>query len=262
MLVLGLVALGACSDDGAVTGDLGLDGLADLPSWDGLAPDGALPDGGDTACLPGPALLARVDPARMLKDLQFLVGLGERRSYTGQTKAAAYLRAELQQLPGVQLREQSYTYAGQTYVNLEATIAGAELPGEYIMAGGHYDSNSPHPTLAPGADDNASGTAAVVELARVLAGCTPRRSVRLLLFSNEEKGLIGSYQYVASIKGVLPPDKLTGFIAMDMIAYGPDGEDLDLATRPAYETFVDDTAAAVQQHTTLKIKKIVSDHCG
>ncbi len=246
-----------------MAGDLGPDLAGDALAGEGLpALDGDLPDGGALGCRPGAALLARVDPARMLEDLQFLVGLGERRSHAGQTQAAAYLKAELQQLGGVQVREHAYSYGGQGYVNLEATIVGTELPDEYIFVGAHYDSNSPHPTLAPGADDDGSGTAAVLEMARALAGCKPRRSVRLLLFSNEEKGIIGSTHYVASIKATLPPEKLVGFISMDMIAYGPDSEDLDLATRPVHKTFVDDTAAAVEQHTTLKVKKIVSDQCG
>jgi Zn-dependent M28 family amino/carboxypeptidase len=198
----------------------------------------------------------------MLKDLEYLVGLGERRSHAGQTKAASYLKGELSKLSGIKLREHGYTYAGQPYVNLEVTIEGAELPDQHVFAGAHYDSISPDPAKAPGADDNASGTVAVLEIARAMAGCRPRRSVRLLFFSNEEKGIIGAKAYVSSIKATVPKEKLLGMISVDMVAYGPDDEDLDLASSPAQKGFVDEVGAAVEQWTSLKVKKIISDHCG
>jgi hypothetical protein len=228
------------------------------PPGDGLAADGA----GTDACAPGPALLARVDPARMLADMKFLVGLGERMSHASQQKAAAYIKSELSKLAGVTVQEQGYTFKGLPYVNLEATVAGRELPDEVVMAGAHYDAMSENPAVAPGADDNASGTASVLEFARALSGCKPRRSVKLVFFSNEDVGLVGSQQYVASIKGSLPTNKLVGFIAVDMVAYGPDTEDLDLASRPPFKAFVDATAAAVEKHTSLPVKKLISDHCG
>jgi len=258
---LAVLLLVGCSDDGGLT-----DSGADLSSADFLLHDGqrdgAVPDGALPSCAPGTELLARVDQARMLKDLQYLVGLGERRSHANQTKAATYLKGELGKLGGIKLREHGYTYGGEAYVNLEVTIDGVELPDEFIFAGAHYDSMSPDPNNAPGADDDASGTVAILEIARAMAGCRPRRSVRLLLFSNEEKGIIGSKAYVSSIKASLPTDKLLGMISVDMVAYGSATEDLDLATKPEQKTFVDDVAAAVEQHTSLKVKKIISDHCG
>ena len=260
MLLRGILAaalLGACSDDGGGLAD----GAADQTRWDGQVADGVVLDGG-AGCATSAAMLSQVDPSRMLKDLQFLVGLGERRTYLGQRKAADYLKSQLAVLPGVALREQSYTYQGQTYVNLEATIAGTELPGEYVFAGAHYDSASSDPVKAPGADDDASGTVAILELARVLGGCHPRRSVRLLLFSNEEQGIIGSTSYVSSIKASVPPSSVVGFLSVDMVAFGPAGEDLDLATKPPQATFADTVGAAVEQWTTLKVKKIISEHCG
>jgi hypothetical protein len=260
--VLALALAPACSDDAGEAGDAG-------PGWDVLAGDGGgggdlAPDGagGGPACTASASLLGKVSASRMLKDLNYLVGLGERRTHASQQKAAAYLRAELAKLSGIKVREHSYTWLGQTYVNLEVTIAGSQATDEYLMTGAHYDSSSNHPTQAPGADDNASGTAAVLEATRALAGCKPRRNIRLLFFSNEEKGAVGSQFYVKSIKATLPKDKLLGFINVDMVGYGPDTEDLDLATRPAYKALADEVGAAVQQWTTLKVKQVVSDHCG
>jgi hypothetical protein len=245
--------LGACSS-GAGAGD------ARFP--EAGAGDGGAADTVAWRCDPGAALLARVDPSRMLKDLQFLTGLKERKSHASQTRAAAYIRGELGKLSGLTVREQRYTLSGQQWVNLEATIEGQERPDEVIMAGAHYDSTSRDSSLAPGADDDGSGVATILETARVLSGCRPRRQVRLLFFSNEEIGTVGSKQYVAQLKTTLPPSKLLGFISVDMVAYGKDDEDLDLATRTQYGAFVDQAAAAVEKHTAVDVKKIISDQCG
>ena len=260
-LGVALCALLACSDDNTAGEDGGV--------LDGAVVDGALPDGTGAsdaalpACKASAALVARVDRARMLADLNYLVGLGERSTHASQTKAADYLRAELKKLgSGLSVKDHAYTMAGKSYVNLEVTIAGTDKADEYVFMGAHYDSNSNHATNAPGADDNASGTAAVLETARVLAGCRPGRTVRLLLFSNEEKGTVGSQAYVKSIKATIPKSKLIGYLNVDMVAYGPDTEDLDIATKPAYASFANGIATAVEKWTKLKVKKVINDHCG
>jgi Zn-dependent M28 family amino/carboxypeptidase len=194
--------------------------------------------------------------------MEYLVGLQERRSHENQQQAAAYIASELAKIDGIQLHEHSYSYTGQTWVNLEATLQGSSDPATFVFAGAHFDSASNHPQLAPGADDNASGTAAVLEAARVLASCVPEHSIRLLFFSNEEPGMVGSEAYVESVKGVLPRERLIGFINVDMVAYGPQDEDLDVATRPEHAAFAQQVGQTVEQHTTLKVKSIVSDHCG
>ena len=255
-LLLGaaLLALGACSDDTAADVD---GGLADGAPADALAPDTT-----SLACAPSAALLAKVDEKRMLADLNYLVGLGERRTQGAQTKAADYLRKELKKLSGVSVRDHAYTMAGKGYVNLEVTIAGGAKADEFVFMGAHFDSNSNHATKAPGADDNASGTTTVLEAARVLAGCRPARSVRLLFFSNEEKGTVGSKAYVKDLKATLPASKLIGYLNVDMVAYGLDTEDLDLATKPQYASFAKGIGDAVEKWTKLKVKKVINDHCG
>ena len=197
----------------------------------------------------------------MKQTMTFLVGLKERRSYQSQVKAAQYLKQQLQQWKGLQLKEHSYTYKGQNYVNLEATLPGSDKADEILMIGAHFDSNSNDPVLAPGADDNASGTAAVLELARILSGCKPRRSIRFLFFSNEEKGTIGSKAYVKSLSGVLPVNKMVGFINVDMIAYGPNNEDLDIATRPEHKVFANQVVGAIKKWTTLPVNLQINKYC-
>jgi hypothetical protein len=79
-------------------------------------------------------------------------------------------------------------------VNTVATLRGATAPDEMVLFGAHLDSWD----LGTGATDNAAGSAAVIEAARLLAasGARPRRSIRFVLFSAEEQGLLGSIAYV------------------------------------------------------------------
>jgi hypothetical protein len=80
--------------------------------------------------------------------------------------------------------------------NTVADIRGTEKPDEMVMIGGHLDSWD----LAPGATDDGTGTMAILEVARTLKaiGATPKRTIRFVMFSGEEEGLLGSRAYVQS----------------------------------------------------------------
>ncbi len=87
---------------------------------------------------------------------------------------------------------------GTTVANLEAELTGASLPQEIVIVGAHYDSV----IGSPGANDNASGVAAVLEIARVLATAELPRTIRFVAFVNEEPpffmtGDMGSRVYAA-----------------------------------------------------------------
>jgi len=82
--------------------------------------------------------------------------------------------------------------------NIVATIPGKLIPQSVIIVGGHFDSyNSRWPDQAPGADDNASGTAAAIEMARVLEAVNyePSATLKFIGFAAEEAGLRGSENY-------------------------------------------------------------------
>ncbi len=91
---------------------------------------------------------------------------------------------------------QQFEYQGTQY-NVVAEIPGTQYPDQYILIGGHHDSityTTPF-VLAPGADDNASGATAALEIARVLkaANYQPKCTIRFLTFAAEEFGLHGSH---------------------------------------------------------------------
>ncbi|MFI5893459.1 M20/M25/M40 family metallo-hydrolase [Actinoplanes sp. NPDC051513] len=117
---------------------------------------------------------------------------------------------------------------------------------------------------APGADDNGSGSAGVLLLARLLAGLSWEHTLRLILFGGEEQGLFGSKQYVAS----LSPDersRIRAVLNMDMIASrnGPQSAVL-LEGAAVSQSLIDDLAAAAATYTGLRVETslnpFASDH--
>jgi Zn-dependent M28 family amino/carboxypeptidase len=99
-----------------------------------------------------------------------------------------FCAARLEQL-GFSVERQSYG----TGVNVIGTLEGAGAPQEIVLAAAHYD----HIQGCPGADDDATGVAGVLELARVLAANRFQRTLVVAFWDEEEKGLLGSLKYAA-----------------------------------------------------------------
>jgi hypothetical protein len=96
-------------------------------------------------------------------------------------EAAGYIRDSLAG-QGYTVLAQPYTSQGVAVENLEIVLPGSRVPGEIVIAGAHYDSV----VGSPAANDNGSGVAALLEIARLLAGSALPRTVRLVAFVNEE----------------------------------------------------------------------------
>jgi hypothetical protein len=111
-----------------------------------------------------------------------------------------------------------------------AEIPGALEPDKVVIVGAHYDSiNYAGPTSrSPGADDNGSGTASVLELARAFAasGQPFRYTLRFCLFSSEELGLVGSAAYATDLSS--NDVEVVAMLNVDMDAYLKSGDTLDL----------------------------------
>jgi hypothetical protein len=103
--------------------------------------------------------------------------------------------------------------------NIVATIPGSVAPERIVVLGAHYDSicGTDSPVLAPGADDNASGTAAVMEIARVFAGRSFDFTVRLVAFAAEEWGLRGAGYAAAAARQ--RNERIIAMVNLDMIGY-------------------------------------------
>lgn len=85
----------------------------------------------------------------------------------------------------------TFSYSGNECYNLIITKTGTHYPNKYVIIDGHYDTRN-----GPGANDNGTGTAIVMEIARMLKNIDTEYSVRFIHFSAEEVGLVGSNHYV------------------------------------------------------------------
>ncbi len=124
---------------------------------------------------------------RLRRHVEWLAGgIGERNVWrpAALAAAAAYVRGEFEAL-GLEVGAQRYRALDVDCENLEAVLPGRSAPGEIVLVGAHYDTVRG----SPGADDNASGVAALVEIARALGGARLARTVKLVAFVNEEAPL-------------------------------------------------------------------------
>jgi hypothetical protein len=115
----------------------------------------------------------------------------------------------------------SFQMEGTWQANVVATLVGSSPGTGEIIVGGHYDSRGYTVAKAPGADDNASGVAAVMEIARVLntINYEPKATIRFVAFAAEEYGLLGSYHFAH--KAQLEGRNILLMQNFDMIAYRP-----------------------------------------
>ncbi len=123
-------------------------------------------------------------------------------------------RALLRQVEGgsVRLRLVVRTIAEtRTSFNVIGIKRGVRQPGEIVVVGGHRDSVP----VSPGANDNASGTAGVIEAARLLAPIRTARTIHFVAFGAEELGLVGSAHYAQHATGAI-----VGMVNLDMVGRG------------------------------------------
>ncbi|MBM3976177.1 MAG: M20/M25/M40 family metallo-hydrolase [Planctomycetes bacterium] len=172
------------------------------------------------------AVVAAIDQTRIANWTTQLAALSTRRAnLPGATTAQNMLVAELQSFgyaPTLQ------TFNTSMSRNVIAEIPGTLFPNKVVIAGAHYDSiNAGGSALnAPGADDNASGTAALLEVARALKlGGAYEHTVRCVFFSGEELGLLGSAYNAQQAK--LAGEQVLGMLNMDMVAFRLAGDAVD-----------------------------------
>ncbi len=160
---------------------------------------------------------------RLRTDVMALAGsIGERNTilYPALLKAAGYTSVQFA-AAGYQVREQSYLADNKQVSNIWVEKKGSLHPEEIVVIGAHYDS----PPGSPGADDNASGTAAVLELARLFRDRKPARTIRFVTFVNEEPPffqtkLMGSRVFAAEAAG--KGEKIVAMLALESIGYYSD----------------------------------------
>lgn len=130
----------------------------------------------------------------------------------GNDKAAQYIYEKFQSF-GLTAQYDTFSSTGK---NVIGTKVGTHFPNKYYVVCGHFD-DMPSGTTAPGADDNASGTAAVIELARILSKSNPQYTIKFIGFDEEEQGLVGSIYYATQARN--RNDTIMAVINLDMIGY-------------------------------------------
>ncbi len=139
-------------------------------------------------------------------------GLGSAAEKAELNEVATYIDDQLSGF-GLDVQDDPVTYAGETFPNVIGTLPGAVCPDTSFIVGAHYDTVN----FSPGADDNASGIAAVLGIAEALSVQSFQPSLEFVGFSFEEDGLIGSRQ-MADQAAAAGRD-IAGVLALDMIGY-------------------------------------------
>lgn len=147
---------------------------------------------------------------------------------------AAQFILEQFQLYGLNAYYMNFSATGR---NVYAVKTGTKFPNKKFIICSHYD-NMPSGSLAPGADDNGSGTAAVLEAARLLAPLSLDYTVIFIAFDEEERGLYGSHAYADTASNRM--DSIMFVFNYDMIAWdGNADRRLDLITNNNSLAFTD-----------------------
>lgn len=179
------------------------------------------------------SLVARVDPERWFQTMSSLAAFNRNSYSAGLFTARDWIA---QRLSETSLSTSNFEYslanitscvptpAPITLPNVIGTKVGLATPNEWVVVGAHYDSRNPgrcdgSASPQPGANDNASGCAGVIELARVFERIPTDRSMLFMCFSGEEQGLVGSRRYVESLQGNGDIAKVKLMLNMDMIGY-------------------------------------------
>ena len=162
-----------------------------------------------------------VSPQRLERDVRLIATTLSPRDYLhtdNLDRIAAHVRDVFADA-GARVTEQIFDVEGRSYRNVIGSFGPEQ--GERVVVGAHYDAFGP----APGADDNASGVAGLLELARLLRGSRPPSRIDLVAFTLEEPpffrtGSMGSAVHAKSLKdgGV----RVRGMIALEMIGYFSD----------------------------------------
>jgi Zn-dependent M28 family amino/carboxypeptidase len=169
--------------------------------------------------------------------------------------ARAYVRAAFQ---GAGLQpvggsfEQPFTFTRRDSsvvqaANVVGMVRGTRNPNRYIVVSAHYDHVGGQPvngdSIYNGADDNASGTSAVIEVGRYFAAHPPENSMIFVAFDAEEAGLRGARAFVSNPP--VPRDSIIMNVNMDMVSRSPTGELFAVGTYayPVLKPYIDREAA-------------------
>ena len=165
----------------------------------------------------------------------------DRNPYDGYPKleqAAQYIKREFLKV-GLDVKEDHFQWEGKSYKNIVAEKKGITSPNRVFILGAHYDTVPD----SPGADDNASAIAVLLEVARNIQAVPLDNTVRLIAFSLEEYDYVGSTHYVERLrKG---KEEILGMISLEMVGFTGSRQDYPPYLNPKYYPNVGDFIAII-----------------
>ena len=140
---------------------------------------------------------------------------------------------------GLEVELEPFSWRGGTAYNIVATQIGTTYPEAQYILGAHHDSVN-----NAGADDNASGVAALLEIARVMSAYETDCTIKYIAFDVEEVGLTGSNDYVDNHAG----EDIRAMFSLDMISWDDGSYTLDIRAPSLAEELVDNLIAAIEAY--------------
>lgn len=259
-------------------------------------------NGGETAFRKGSSPDAKIaGDIEVSKDnikgtIERLVQYGERSSWKNQNEAIKWARDQFNKY-GIDSRIDYYESDGKIWPNLCARIRGGKDPEALIMVTAHIDSSSrTSGEASPGADDNGSGVAVLLEAARVLQQQSFEKSVQFCIFTNEDQGKKGSKAFARKAKN--QGQKIEAVVNVDILGFNRPGvsaywealwnhgsfrnaakalyrmtqnvwlglsagrDVVVIAGRPAHATLVGKVTESIQEDSGITAKAVVGADCG
>jgi hypothetical protein len=193
------------------------------------------------------SLVAKVDQEEIRRDVEELASYRTRAAGTADNQLAVKAVAGRFSDMGYQVNEICYRPGACSII---AEKKGLTSGGEVLMIMGHIDSVGED---FAGADDNASGTAVLLEMARVIKDYSNKKTIRFFVTNGEELGLLGAKHYAKHLSDTNKIQELALVINMDMVGYNSNGI-VELETNPKYEKLAQWFSDLAARYTTLKTK--------
>ncbi|MFQ5950001.1 MAG: M28 family peptidase, partial [Nitrospiria bacterium] len=158
--------------------------------------------------------IAGISETRVLQHIKRLEGAKHATTTPEALQSGAdYILTQMKRIGLDPIKERIDGEGDQSFINLIGRLAGDRTGREILVVGAHYDTVAE----SPGADDNASGLAVLLEVARILSPMRGKLTLQFVAFSLEEEGLLGSDHYVRRVRRNKIP--LWGAIVMECVGY-------------------------------------------
>ncbi len=251
---------------------------------------------GHQFCAKSDSAIEMVNVKNIHDSVIHLQSYGDRFTREKQWEASLWIKSEFEK-SGLASSLQTYLFREKTWPNVVAEIKGNKKPDQIIMAIAHTDTTADNPQrMAPGADDNGSGVAVILEIARILRKFPLERTLAFCIFTNEERGAAGSKHYAqearnhgADINAVINldilgynrPEKLFYFDAVmahhslkhkvkavyrmskNFFAGLINGYDyVKVVGREQNGSLVKTVSQVFRNYSNLKVKEVIDDDCG